>query len=965
MNIAIAGYLQVLDDHSPDVRSIYHITTEGKLYFYDFLGGNNPVHTNLWESDGTKEGTNIVFQPQEYYQDPHFLAISSNGILFSQFTLSEGRELWILNQATGIISLVKDICQPNCSFKHSNGTGVGGDVDSNDSLFSLDGTVYFSAINKPSGFNQPINNELWKSDGTTAGTVIVKEINPDPDAGSNPKHFININSELFFWAYNGSSTGLYKSDGTEDGTLLVKDIFSLYPTTVSGNVTTSYDVFVNEQVEVNGVLYFNLFVRKELYDGFFRETTEANQLWKSDGTESGTILVKKFPIIFTDEGTIGGIGNLGVLGNRLIFAADDVNPEIRHELWVSDGTESGTVRLNGLPNPRVYFTYDNHLYFGANSNELWKTDGTEEGTVLLKNIVPTEFSVSNDVLYFLAKGNELWKTDGTSGGTQLVAKNLDIQSSSVTSLSRLIDVDGSLMMICHNSGSYLSEYCRYVDSSNTPPTITGSPTKYILAESNYNFSPTSNDVNSQTLTHSIENQPDWLNFSSSSGSLSGAPQLSNLGLYQDIKITVSDGQAYSILPPFKLFVYSVTSDDDNDEIPDWWEIANSLNPQLDDSLLDPDSDGVTNIQEFMAGTDPQDVSSRPSLVSFTNTTYTASIAASVIDIPVSKRFGSEQLTVRCKTQNLSAVAGQEYTEINQILTWDAGDRATKTCSIPLLNNSCSNKSFKVVLSVESGSGLVTPLSETIVNLQAVINTTPNTVVSYTNSSFTSVAVGTDFDFQLGISSQCGGEVLMEDYLHTADNLPSWIEYFDDFFAEMTGTPQQSDIGLHRDISIRSEDFDGRVANMNLSILVYNAVSDYDLDGVLDSVEIQNGTDPLVSNTSNFTWDIDGDGNVTPLTDGLLTLRYLFGFRSAILIEGAIGANATRSTAIDIESYFDGGSEKMDIDGDGYTKPLTDGLLLLRYLFGFRDNTLMSGAFEVTGTRNTALAVESYIDGMME
>ena len=40
-------------------------------------------------------------------------------------------------------------------------------------------------------------------------------------------------------------------------------------------------------------------------------------------------------------------------------------------------------------------------------------------------------------------------------------------------------------------------------------------------------------------------------------------------------------------------------------MPDWWEIIHGLNPHLNDALLDPDGDNLTNIQEFNAGTDPQ------------------------------------------------------------------------------------------------------------------------------------------------------------------------------------------------------------------------------------------------------------------------------------------------------------------------------------------------------------------------
>ena len=80
-----------------------------------------------------------------------------------------------------------------------------------------------------------------------------------------------------------------------------------------------------------------------------------------------------------------------------------------------------------------------------------------------------------------------------------------------------------------------------------------------------------------------------------------------------------------------------------------------------------------------------------------------------------------------------------------------------------------------------------------------------------------------------------------------------------------------------------------------------------------------------------------------LTDGLLILRYLFGFRGGSLIVGAVGPGAERDTAPEIEAYLATVLGALDIDGNGSVEPLTDGLLVLRYLFGFRGATLITGA----------------------
>ena len=110
------------------------------------------------------------------------------------------------------------------------------------------------------------------------------------------------------------------------------------------------------------------------------------------------------------------------------------------------------------------------------------------------------------------------------------------------------------------------------------------------------------------------------------------------------------------------------------------------------------------------------------------------------------------------------------------------------------------------------------------------------------------------------------------------------------------------------------------------------------------------------------WDIDGDGAVKPLTDGLLVLRYLFGFRGETLINSIVSSQGSRTTATDIELYMSQNLNDFDIDGDGSKQVLTDGLLLIRYLFGFRGEVLVEGAIGTGATRQTAVEIETYIAG---
>lgn len=90
------------------------------------------------------------------------------------------------------------------------------------------------------------------------------------------------------------------------------------------------------------------------------------------------------------------------------------------------------------------------------------------------------------------------------------------------------------------------------------------------------------------------------------------------------------------------------------------------------------------------------------------------------------------------------------------------------------------------------------------------------------------------------------------------------------------------------------------------------------------------------------------------------LRHLFGFAGATLTEGAVTSSATRSDANTIASYLDTNSGHVDIDGDGSTEALTDGLLLLRYLFGFDGATLIEGAVSASATRTSADEIKNYI-----
>ena len=143
----------------------------------------------------------------------------------------------------------------------------------------------------------------------------------------------------------------------------------------------------------------------------------------------------------------------------------------------------------------------------------------------------------------------------------------------------------------------------------------------------------------------------------------------------------------------------------------------------------------------------------------------------------------------------------------------------------------------------------------------------------------------------------------------------------------------------------------------------NTDLDDDNDGFTDEQEAIDGTDPLSRfscRSGCFSFDIDENSEAKALTDGLLVIRHLFGFTGDALATGAISTDATRDRAEDISELLAGADSELDIDGNGESKALSDGLLLIRYLFGFTGDALTVGAIGEGATRDTSEAIEAYI-----
>ena len=114
---------------------------------------------------------------------------------------------------------------------------------------------------------------------------------------------------------------------------------------------------------------------------------------------------------------------------------------------------------------------------------------------------------------------------------------------------------------------------------------------------------------------------------------------------------------------------------------------------------------------------------------------------------------------------------------------------------------------------------------------------------------------------------------------------------------------------------------------------------------------------------NATWDFDGNGQADALTDGLMMLRHLFGLRGDLVTNDAMADNSpfdSQQVVAEIEAAMD----IADIDADAELNALTDGLLLLRYLFDFRDDLLTNGVVGPEATRSSNADIQGYLDSHM-
>jgi ELWxxDGT repeat protein len=284
---------------------------------------------------------------------------------------------------------------------------------------------------------------------------LVKDINPGTD-GSDTGEVTNIYNTLLFCADDGvHGRELWKSDGTPDGTALVKDINPGGETSCSGGLSVNDKFFFQAYDGVHGPLTeFNGTLFFSAMDSYYDY-----ELWKSDGTAEGTLRVKD---INPGEDGSGPPRDLTNVNGTLFFVANDGNHG--PALWKSDGTAAGTIMVKDIDPGKLgigsvnNLTSVNGMLFFSALGGLWKSDGTATGTKLVKDIDPSELTNVNGKLFFYADdgahGAELWKSDGTPGGTVMVKDiNLEDGGSCIhwdCSYSDLTDVSGTLFLAAND-----------------------------------------------------------------------------------------------------------------------------------------------------------------------------------------------------------------------------------------------------------------------------------------------------------------------------------------------------------------------------------------------------------------------------------------------------------------------------------------------------------------------------------
>ncbi len=256
----------------------------------------------------------------------------------------------------------------------------------------MNGIGYFYASNVTNG------SELWRTDGTSSGTFLVRDIVPGTGS-SLVSRMTALDNVLYFSASDGvNGTELWRSDGSSAGTYLLYDM--------SPGVNSS-------TIDTMTVYGNRMLVRATTID-------YGNELWVTDGTSSGTFLLRDI----TPGTSSSSPSRLSPYDDRMVFTANESGTST---IWITDGTTAGTQKVTNSISTG-FVEYQGNVYFG-NNPQFYRTDGTSTGTSIVYSGAgfARELIVFDDKIFFSAgshtNGFELWKSDGPVAAPSSFAKS--------------------------------------------------------------------------------------------------------------------------------------------------------------------------------------------------------------------------------------------------------------------------------------------------------------------------------------------------------------------------------------------------------------------------------------------------------------------------------------------------------------------------------------------------------------
>lgn len=414
----------------------------------------------LWISDGTNLGTKLlkdINKTGNISASPRFQTTLNDKIYFSADDNIHGKELFVFDGVN--TTLVKDI---NPGFQSSNPFD----------FQLLNNKIFFKAYTLDKGY------ELWVTDGTEAGTKIVKDINPnqgdaflnDNQANARINEFTAYNNELYFYANNGvNGFEPWKTDGTEAGTVLIKDINS-------GSFSSTNYALSNRPkfVPFKNELYF--YASKSGPDYSLSKI----EMWKTNGTTAGTILASAGNTL-VKEGTFNNY-NMFTLNGYLYFIGEGRYTR-KNNLLKTDGTTSGTKVLESISNNTNAYPLNEKVYYkktetNVTGDEIWAID-KDDNFAIVKDIVPgsqgtnaTNFFIHNDYLYFAIRNatyqTELWRLSDTTEPEKIFSKDSETGTSSIEDYFDYIQKDDKLFINTKHNGNTEFAYKMYFTDNFTP-----------------------------------------------------------------------------------------------------------------------------------------------------------------------------------------------------------------------------------------------------------------------------------------------------------------------------------------------------------------------------------------------------------------------------------------------------------------------------------------------------------------